>query len=85
MYKGNSLGELINRIYFGLPYTENEPRRGDGKTKNACHFFLFENEDRKYQLDRAIATFKALQRHIEKGKVSSVKGYALVKKDFELD
>jgi hypothetical protein len=23
MYKGNSLGELINRVYFGLPYTEN--------------------------------------------------------------
>jgi hypothetical protein len=33
----------MNRVYFGLPYTENEARRGEGKTKNACHFFLFEN------------------------------------------
>lgn len=72
-------------MYFGLPYTEHEPRRGEGKAKNVCHSFLFENEDKKYHLDRAITTFKALQKHLlREEEAGRLKGYALLRKDPEL-
>ena len=57
------VGELINRNFFGLPFDNKE--NSVSKDKNICHSFLFSNEDRKYNIDRALAELKFILKHFE--------------------
>lgn len=53
-----TVGQIFNRIYFGLPpHTGYSPESRD---KNICHSYLFQNEDRKYQLDLQLHGLKVI-------------------------
>lgn len=60
------VGDLINRVYVGLPFTENMERMNQARNKNVCHAYLFENEDKKYNLDRLLFTCRAVLKQIER-------------------
>jgi hypothetical protein len=87
LYKDSHLGSILNRLYFGLPYTEHDSKRSDEpKTKNICHYYLFENEDKKYNLDRILIVYKKIHKHLETFlKNGKIKQFSVLKRDPELD
>jgi hypothetical protein len=54
---GVTIGSVLNRKIFGLPTSEmiQIPKTKD---KNICHVYLFQNEDRKFHIDRILYELK---------------------------
>lgn len=79
------MGELFNRKYFGLPFCDNLHPASKPKDKNICHGYLFQNEDRKFQLDRTIEELKQILKNYEKlVQNGNIFNFSCLKKDIDL-
>ena len=83
-FGGSKLGQLMNRKLFGLPYTEHDQKRREANTKNICHAHLFDNEDKKYHMDRKIYTVRRMGKDFDR-MVEEVRRFKVVRNDTELD
>lgn len=63
LYKGQPLSSILNRKYFGLPVA-GERHEEELRTKNPCHEYLFDGEDKKYSLDRGVVTCRKVLEHL---------------------
>lgn len=72
---------------FGLPVN---PRPGmplgkQNGSKNVCYGYLYDLQDKKYQIDRVICTLKVLLKKLEKGEFrKELFNLDILKKDGEL-
>jgi hypothetical protein len=54
-----TVGKLFNRRIIGLPIAEGV-HMVRTKDKNICHRYLFQNEDRKFEIDRNLYELKQI-------------------------
>jgi hypothetical protein len=79
-----TVGELLNRAIIGLPTAEavHVPKTKD---KNICHRYLFQNEDRKYEIDRVLYELKQILEYFEKlENTGMIKAFGSLRKDVDL-
>lgn len=77
-------GDVLNRKYFGLPSgsRENISLRKENRCKNVASSYLYENEDKKYQIDRIICTLKIVLNKLNAGaSLLDLSKFDVLKKD----